>query len=187
MVTPSRQFGVKVITSGDPDDVETRVSGDILEIRQASSSWFSWNDQVKVLVSMPYLDNLSASGGSDVESNGQLRGEKLRLKASGGADVSLEVAYEWMEVNTSGGSDVELKGTTGLLELSCSGGSDFDGCNLMAAEADLHTSGGADACISVDEKLYARASGASDITYYGSPRIVDADTSGGADIRGRSR
>lgn len=184
IVTQSEDFSVEVITSGEVDDIETRVSRGILEIRQRSNSWFTWNDKVEVRVSMPYLEFLNASGGSDVESKGMMRGDQLEIKASGGSDVELAISYDKLEVNCSGGSDVELTGDVGFLDLQTSGGSDFDGGELVAQEAELSTSGGSDATIHVKKKLYARASGASDIMYYGSPEYVNVDSSGGADIRG---
>jgi hypothetical protein len=183
-ITQSDGFSVEVITNGDLDDIETRVSRGILEIRQRSRGWVSWNEQTEVRVSLPYLEFLNASGGSDVENRGTLRGNDLEIKASGGSDVDLVISYDDVEVNTSGGSDVELTGNAGFLDLETSGGSDFDGGDLVAEEAEVSTSGGSDARVHVKKRIYARASGASDITYYGSPEYVNVDSSGGADIRG---
>ncbi|MFZ9046293.1 MAG: head GIN domain-containing protein [Cyclobacteriaceae bacterium] len=183
IISQSDEFSVEVITAGDLEDVETRVARGILEIRQRSSSWFQWNDQVEVRVSLPYLDFLNTSGGSDVENKNTLTGNELEIKASGGSDVELVLNYGELEINCSGGSDVELMGNTDFLDLHTSGGSDFDGGDLVAEEADINTSGGSDVRVNVSKRIYARASGASDITYYGRPEYVNVDSSGGADIR----
>ena len=184
VVTQDKSFQVEVLTDGDLDDVITEVSRGILEIKQKSNSWMSWNDKVEVRVSLPMLEYLNASGGSDVENRGTLHGDFLEIKASGGSDVELEISYERLEIDCSGGSDVELAGNAMKLELESSGGSDFDGADLIVQEADVNSSGGSDARIRVNKRIYARASGASDITYYGSPEYVDVNSSGGADVRG---
>lgn len=184
VITQSEDFSVEVITAGDLDDIDTRVARGILEIRQRSNNWFQWNDQVEVRVSLPYLEFLNASGGSDVENRGTLKGNDLEIKASGGSDVDLVISYDDLKINCSGGSDVELKGDATFLDLNTSGGSDFDGGDLVAEEVDANTSGGSDARINVTKRIYARASGASDITYYGRPEYVNVDSSGGADISG---
>ncbi len=181
-ITQSDEFDVEVITDGDLDDIETEVSRGILTIQQRSSSWFSWNDQTEVRVSMPYLEYLSAGGGSDVVSRGTFRGDDFELDAGGGSDVELSLRFKNITVDCSGGSDVELEGETNFLELETSGGSDFDGGNLIAREAEIDTNGGSDATVYVEERIRARASGASDITYKGSPKYVDVSSSGGADI-----
>ena len=127
---------------------------------------------------------MNASGGSDVENRGTLKGNDVEIKASGGSDVDLVISYDDLKINCSGGSDVELKGDATFLDLNTSGGSDFDGGDLVAEEVDANTSGGSDARINVTKRIYARASGASDITYYGRPEYVNVDSSGGADISG---
>ncbi|MFT4736778.1 MAG: hypothetical protein ACI92W_000886 [Paraglaciecola sp.] len=183
-ITQSKAFEVEVVTSGDLGDIVTEVNRGVLEIRQDSKTWFSYNENTRINVSLPLLEYLHASGGSDVISTGIIRGDMLKIRSSGGSDVELEITYQSLDVNCSGGSDLELSGEVDILELETSGGSDFDGFDLIAQDATLNTSGGSDANVHVRNKIQANASGASDITYRGSPKYVDVNSSGGADING---
>jgi len=71
----------------------------------------------------PTLNELSASGGSDVDGDGVL--ESMILDASGGSDVDLsDLEVTSMIVNISGGSDATVN-VTEEIEGNASGGSDL--------------------------------------------------------------
>ncbi len=185
-IAQENSFKVEVETEGDQKDVEAYVEDDLLILKMRRSSWGTWNDKVNVYVSLPILEGLKASGGTDVENRGTLSGEKLVLHASGGSDVDLDVDYAAIEVDCSGGSDTRLTGTAGKLLIEAGGGSDFEGFGLKSKEAKVRSTGASDINVWASEKIDARASGASDITYRGNPEWVNVDSSGGSDItRGR--
>ncbi|MFY0689746.1 MAG: DUF2807 domain-containing protein [Cyclobacteriaceae bacterium] len=185
ILSQSNDFSVEVETNGDLEDIETTVSQGVLKIRQKSNSWLDFDNETRVYVSLPELEYISSSGGTDVSNKGTLRGEYLEIKSSGGSDLELELVYETVRINCSGGSDVELTGESAELDLSTSGGSDFDGFDFEVADATINTSGGSDANVLVKNRISARASGASDITYRGNPKYVDVNSSGGSDINGQ--
>lgn len=171
--------------NGKHGDVITEVENSVLVIRKQGSGLFGWRDDYSVDVTLPALVSLVASGGSEVESEGLITGEQLRMTVSGGSDVELRVAVSDFATEISGGSDVELAGTAGTLHISISGGSDIDASELNAVAAEVQASGGSDVAIAVSERLVARASGGSDIDYQGNPPVVDTDTSGGAEVTQR--
>lgn len=184
-------FRVAVAAADDEAaEIETAVRGRTLEIRYRPQRFlgifsFSWGGGGEVLVSLPELVSLSASGGTDVETVGSFSGESLSVSTSGGSDVELNLAVDVLEITTSGGSDVELTGRARMLRATTSGGSDLDASGLSADEADIRSSGGSDIEINVTRSLVARASGGSDISYGGEPETVDVDSSGGADVTRR--
>ena len=166
--------------------VITSVEGNTLKIYLDKKNW-KWNNwknngPIDAYVSVAYLDRLTASGGSDVDSKGIWKSEDFELIASGGSDISMSVDVKFLEIECSGGSDIDLDGSTHKLELISSGGSDFNGRKLIAKEANIKSSGGSDAHIHVTDKLVARASGASDIHYSGDPKIRDIDSSSSSDV-----
>jgi hypothetical protein len=181
-------FGVEV--EADEDDLEeivTEVRNRTLQIRRKSSfSFFNWNgDPGSVHVTMPALASLTASGGSDVRTEGTFTSDRLELVASGGSDLEIAVAAATLEAEASGGSDMRLSGSARSVSMRSSGGSDLNADGLTADEADVQSSGGSDVSIAVRDKIVANASGGSDIAYSGQPTVVDVNTSGGADIRRR--
>jgi hypothetical protein len=181
-------FSVEVITE-DAEDlarVITEVNDGTLEIHQREpGGWFNFDfihSSVEVAVTMPELRALRTSGASDTRTDGDLSGERLEIRASGGSDLRLALDVDELIVRTSGGSDAIFSGRTGLLEARSSGGSDLQAAELTARVAELRGSGGSDMMVAVTDRLEARASGGSDIIYSGNPSETDIDSSGGADV-----
>lgn len=180
------EFLVEVESDEDLEDVETEVRNGTLHIGidRDGFGWGDWQDAYHVLVVMPALEELEASGGVDVTVSGVVTGAELSIDASGGADVEVEVAVNRLDIEASGGADVEVSGTATTAYARSSGGSDLDARRLEATDAELRASGGADLAMGVSGTLDASASGGSDIDYYGSPEVLDEDASGSSDIRG---
>ena len=172
---------------GEADKIVTEVRAGKLEIRRERStfSFFDWGDHGSVTVRLPTLKSLTASGGSDVTTEGTITGSRLDLVASGGSDVAIAVAVTDLNVEASGGSDIRLSGTAGSARVQSSGGSDLNASELTAAKADLNSSGGSDLSIAVSDSLVANASGGSDIFYSGNPSSTSVNSSGGSDITRR--
>lgn len=174
------------VSSDDLADIVTEVRAGTLEIRRPKrSSFFDWSDHGSVRVTLPSLVSLTASGGSDVETEGTFSGDRLQLVASGGSDLAIDVSVTTLDVKASGGSDVRLAGTARSARAQSSGGSDLNASRLTADEANLNSSGGSDLAITVRNKIVANASGGSDITYTGEPSVVDVNSSGGSDVHRR--
>ena len=183
-----QNFVVEVDAKGDDAaEIVTVVRDRTLAIRRKSSfSFFSWDgDPGAVHVTLPALKSLTASGGSDVRTEGAFTSDKLQVVASGGSDLVMTVSATTLEAQASGGSDMRLSGTVRSASVHASGGSDLNASGLTAEEANVESSGGSDLSIAVRDKIVGNASGGSDIAYSGQPTVVDVDTSGGADIHRR--
>jgi hypothetical protein len=187
LLRQSAAFSVEVETDDELADILTEVRGSTLTIRRKSSvNFFDWGgDNGSVSVTLPTLVSLTASGGSEVETQGTFTSERLTIVASGGSDVEIDVAAGTLEAETSGGSDLTLSGSARSVSVSSTGGSDLNAGRLTADVADVHSSGGSDLTIAVREKITGDASGGSDVTYTGNPPTVDVDTSGGSDVHQR--
>jgi hypothetical protein len=182
------RFVVEVEASEeDAAKIVTEVVGRTLQIgRKRSVDFFNWGDlNAAVHVTLPALVSLDASGGSDVEAEGTFSSENLRVAASGGSDVTIDVTAGLLDIDASGGSDMRVSGSARSARVDSSGGSDLDASALTVDEADVDSSGGSDLRIAVRQKIVADASGGSDITYTGQPASVSVNTSGGAEIRHR--
>jgi len=138
---------------------------------------------VKVYVTFKQIEEIKASGASNIYSENVIEGKQLSVTTSGASDVKMEVVADILVLKSSGGSDIKLKGKVGTLNAISSGGSDIDARNLEVLRADLKASGGSDIIARVAEELSATASGGADITYYGNPTIINRKVTGGADIK----
>lgn len=175
------------------DQIRTEVKEGILHIwcerdrdnRAVSVEW--GNHKMKAYVSYKVLDQLGASGGSDIRVEGTIQTSALSLNVSGGSDFNGAVEINDLNVDASGGSDVFISGKTNNLDVDASGGSDFKGYGLIAETCDLNCSGGSDAFVTVNKSIKAEASGGSDIFYKGGAVITQIKSSGSSDIKKVSR
>lgn len=172
------------------DRIRTEVQNGVLKIWYDSKSGvnisFNSDRRLKAYVSYKTLKSLSGSGGSDIFVDGTISSEELRIDVSGGSDFNGKVEVSKLDVHQSGGSDVKITGQTSTLSVDASGGSDFNGYDLNAEVCDLEASGGSDIEVTASQAISARASGASDIHYKGSPTVKEAKASGASSVKSRS-
>ncbi|MFN0291800.1 head GIN domain-containing protein [Pedobacter helvus] len=138
--------------------------------------------QIYVYITFKKLNSISASGGSDVETQNTLNTDKMSIRSSGGADLDLSIVCKDITISSSGGSDVNLKGSAENMVLNTSGGSDVHAFEFKVNYAQVSTSGGSDANIFVNKGLTASASGGSDISYKGNAALKKLSNSKSADI-----
>ncbi len=121
---------VKIVAKDDIiDDLITEVKDGTLRIyMKQSNNWFNWNignQTSKAYVTVKELVSIDASSGSDVKSENTLKGEDLKVKASSGSDVAIDIFYKNVWVDTSSGSDAKLSGKVKTLDAEASSGSDI--------------------------------------------------------------
>ncbi|GAA4732481.1 head GIN domain-containing protein [Flavisolibacter ginsenosidimutans] len=172
------------------DRIKTEIENGVLKIWFDSKSGvnITWNSdrKLKAYVSYKTLNNLSASGGSDVLPDGVIKSNELKLHLSGGSDFKGKVEVENLRVDQSGGSDVHIAGKANTLSVEAHGGSDFNGYDLITEICNLEASGGSDIEVTANKELSARAAGASDIHYKGQPNVKEAKASGASSVKSRS-
>ncbi|RYZ22462.1 MAG: DUF2807 domain-containing protein [Chitinophagaceae bacterium] len=172
------------------DRIRTEVENGVLKIwydtRDMKNMVWGNSKNLKAYVSARLIDQLGASGGSDVFIDGTLTAPALKVDLSGGSDFRGRVAVSGkFECHASGGSDAMVSGTAGDLDVHASGGSDFKGRELVAETMKADASGGSDIDATVNREVRASASGGSDVYYRGNASLVESNKSGGSDIRKR--
>src|SRR5580658_7418707 len=138
----------------------TEVEDGVLKIYMEKENGFSWNTgnhKLKAYVSFKTLEQLTASGGSDVFFESQITVPKLDVDLSGGSDLKGSVKITDLSLNQSGGSDVNISGTVTNLRVNANGGSDLKGFDLVADICNLQASGGSDTRITVNKELNVNA------------------------------
>ncbi|MFP2960657.1 head GIN domain-containing protein [Myxococcus sp. 1LA] len=136
---------------------------------------------VRLYVSSPRVEGISASGGSHVEAEAT-RADDFDVEASGGAIVTVRgVDARKVEAEASGGSQVTLAGRATEFDVEASGGSavralDVKGVKTLDAEA----SGGSRVEVDASERATGEASGGSILQLVSRPGQSDVRTSGGS-------
>src|SRR5580658_2605055 len=176
------------VSASDPeyrDRIITEVQDGILHIYMDDKWHWNWgwgNHKLKAYVSCKLLDELRASGGSDVYIDETIKSQKLELHLSGGSDLHGKLEIGELTVGQSGGADVFVSGSAAQLNVHASGGSDFHGYDLAVDNCQASASGGSDVYVTVNKQLDASASGGSDIHYKGNGSIRELHASGSGSV-----
>jgi hypothetical protein len=179
------------VSADDPetrDKIQVDVKDGILEIYLDNHGfhWGNWGSRhMKAYVSCKTIDQLHASGGSDVYVQDQIHSPQLDMNLSGGSDFHGKLNVGDLRVVQSGGSDSYVNGTATTLNVHTSGGSDYHGYDLAADNCHVDASGGSDAYLTVNKELSASASGGSDVHYKGNGVIRSSQASGSGSITHR--
>ena len=169
----------------DLNKVITEVNNGVLHIKLSESNRKWRNKKIKVEIVMPTIENLEASGASDIKVEGKILTENLKIKLSGASDLKASIKALKLNADVSGASDLKLSGICGSVVIESSGASSVKSYELNCEEADLKASGASDIRISVQKTLKANASGASSIYYKGKPSLKDLNNSGASSIKNK--
>jgi hypothetical protein len=170
------------------DHIKVEVVDGILKvyIEQHGFHWGNWNNQhLKAYVSCKTIDQLHASGGSDVFFEDPIHSDRLKMSLSGGSDLHGKMTVGELSITQSGGADSYVSGSATTLYVRTSGGSDYHGYDLAADDCHVEVSGGSDAYLTVNKELTASASGGSDVHYKGNGVVRSSSASGSGSISHR--
>lgn len=163
-IVAQKEFSVEI----EADDnflplIKTEVHGNILRIE--TEKRLNTKNPIRVRISAPNIEELEVSGAS-----------KLNLT---------NLNNESLKLDTSGASKVTIEGITKELNIEVSGASKIEAEKLSAENADVDASGASNVSISVSGDLKSDASGASKITYSGTPKNIEKRSSGASKIKER--
>ena len=143
-----------------------------------------WNSKaMTALVTVKDVNSIKVSGGGDVESEGTIKTDALKIGISGGGDLEFDLEAEKASCSVSGGGDVELKGRIKNFKTEISGGGDLElraGVEMLG----VSISGGGDAEISGGDKVTdatIKIMGGGDLEMNIACRNLHTEISGGGD------
>jgi hypothetical protein len=182
-VTQGTEYSMKV--TGDRRNIEDLVvkrSGSTLEMHYRNM-WRPIRRQHKTYVTivMPGLVSADFSGAVTSEIIG-FEADEFHLGLSGASTCTLKFTGNNADFDLSGASDLAVEGSAANMNASLSGASRLSALNFPVQTARLDLTGASRAQVNAAERLKATASGASDITYRGTP-LLDISTSGESHVR----
>ncbi len=137
---------------------------------------------LSVKITMPDIIGLALSGAS----NGTIRGfsssNDFSLNLSGASRLNGDISAGDVVFILSGASSVELRGSDDDMAVSASGASSVKLSSFEVVNAGVILSGASNGTVKLDGVLDVDLSGASNLTYKGSPTLGDVNISGGSTI-----
>ena len=173
----------KVLVKADEnllDVIETEVEDDVLIVR--STAMVRNAESFKVFVTVPELEMIKASSGSNVYSENELKSDELETETSSGANITLEINVENLSAGASSGANLRLKGQAKEITARVSSGANIKAEDLKTRDAELKASSGGNIRISIQRQLRASASSGGNIHYSGQPSESDINTSSGGNV-----
>ena len=139
---------------------------------------------LKVVLELPYIEHIKASGACDISFNGTFEGNHCKVDLNGASDVKrFEYYGNTLELDLDGASGCSMNGEANHVKISGSGASDIRMLNVTTETLDIRLSGASDAEITVNERISGKLSGASTLKYRGNADRSDLKTSGASDIK----
>jgi hypothetical protein len=173
----------KVVVKADEnllDAIETVVEGDVLvvtcraNIRHAKAK--------AVYVTLPNLEHVRATAGSNVYSEDTIHTDDLEVSATAGSNIKLKLTAGHIDASVSAGSNIRMEGSTGEIVAKASSGSNIKAEELKAESAEVKVSSGANIWITAGKELNAAASSGGNIFYSGNPSDTNISKSSGGNV-----
>ncbi len=165
----------KISASGASDvKVESILFGEHIDIENSGSSDFEGDIKAKTC-------KINSSGSSDVEAD--IKAEMCKISMSGSSDFEGNIEAGNCNISCSGSADCELGGSADVCTISVSGSSDFEGYAFLVNKLKVDASGASSVEIYCREAIEVKASGASDVYYKGSARLIKKHLSGASTLR----
>lgn len=156
------------------DKVSTVVNDGMLEI---SSKGIRKSEVLNVYITSPEIRELYLHGAAALEGLTPLRGEKLKIRASGAASIEMEAYFDEIVSEVSGAATLELIGEADVHDAEVSGAGDLEAGGLHTDISRVSASGASKANVHAAKEAVSTTSGAGKVTFSGKPEkmIINTD------------
>lgn len=148
------------------EKVKTVVKNGTLEI---SSKGIKNSDKLMVYITTPDIEHLDIHGAASLKGLTSLKGDMLRIKASGASDLDLEIYYDEVKTDVSGAASLNLRGEARLHTLDVSGAADANASGFQTETTRASASGASSADVNASKEVISSTSGAGTIDLTGKP------------------
>ncbi len=121
------------------------------------------------------LEEVKASGGVEVESDGKITAHDLHFKLSGATKVTMDLTAANVTTRGSGETELNLKGQATSHDIDLSGSGTVNALDFVVGSCNIQTSGVGHSEVNVLNSLSVHSSGASEVKYRGNPSNVTND------------
>jgi len=160
--------------------IKTNVDGDRLKIFNKKN--FCNDGELLIYIGVKNLDEVKASGGVEVESDGTIHTKDLHFELSGATKVNMDLNAANVTASGSGATELNLKGQATSSDIEISGVAHVHDFDFVVGSCDIQTSGVGDCEVNVLNSLHVHSSGASSVKYKGNPTDISNDKSGASSL-----
>jgi hypothetical protein len=163
--------------------IETRVNGNMLEIRTRANIWSATSK--KVVITTNKIREIHGTAGSNIYTDGRLIVDQLTIRASAGCNFKMDLDGQSVDVAVNSGANVFLTGKSKQFFAKTSSGANLKAEDFKTEVSEISVSSCANAWVTTMKELTAHASSGGNIFYYGSPDRTNTSSSSGGNITNR--
>lgn len=165
-IIPSKEN--KVESDTDDASLETVNKNGELKIRMTPTQIMQGN-QVSVKVYYQNLNDIQASQGSVINSEGTLKSKMLTLTSNEGSKINVGIDTGKLNVKTNSGGEIEVTGKADNQDIVVNSGGKFKGQSLESQSATVTSNAGGVAEVFATESVSAKTRAGGVIDVYGDP------------------
>ncbi len=162
------------------DVLNTNVVNGVLHIDFKDNVRVREHEDLLINITAPYADYFRLSGSGNMNVQGDITANNLKVTLSGSGDITVQnaVIADKIDAEVSGSGNISIANGSAVnedVDISGSGKVEMPGVN--AESAVTHTSGSGDVKLAVSKNLDAHISGSGSVYYHGNP-IISTHISG---------
>lgn len=161
--------------------IKTEIKNKKLEI--SSDANISGTSTKRIIVTLPHIDEVTASSSATVKSKSTLTGESMAFSVSSGANMDITVDAENVSLESGSGAFMKVNGKAEDLQAESSSGGTVNAKGLTAQTVQAEASSGGTTYVNPVEKLSADASSGGTVLYTSTPNKLEMDKSSGGSVK----
>jgi len=162
------------------DVLNTNVVNGVLHIDFKNNVRVKEHEDLLINITAPYADYFRLSGSGNMNVQGDITANNLKVTLSGSGDITVQKAAiaDKIDTDISGSGNISIAGGSAVNEdVDISGSGKVEMAGVDAQNAVTHTSGSGDVKLALSTNLDAHISGSGSVYYHGNP-IISTHISG---------
>jgi len=162
------------------DVLNTNVVNGVLHIDFKNNVRVKQHEGLLINIKAPYADYFRVSGSGNMNVQGDITANNLKVTLSGSGDITVQnaVIADKIDTDISGSGNISIAGGSAVNEdVDISGSGKVEMAGVDAQNAVTHTSGSGDVKLALSTNLDAHISGSGSVYYHGNP-IISTHISG---------
>ncbi|HTD41488.1 MAG TPA: head GIN domain-containing protein [Mucilaginibacter sp.] len=160
--------------------IHVNIDGDRLHIYSKKNLCSS--GEMVLNIGVKNLEEIKASGGINLVSDGKLNTKDLRFKLNGASKVDMDLNADNVITEGNGSTEMNLRGQASSHKIEFAGSGKINALDFVVGSYDIETTGASECNINVLKDLNVNTTGAADIKYRGNPSSVNTNKMGAATV-----
>ncbi|MGF1583716.1 MAG: head GIN domain-containing protein [Bacteroidales bacterium] len=165
-------------------DLITEVRGNKLTVRLPNRWNFRRNDELRIYITMPEINEISLSGSARLTAESPIEADRMSVAISGSGRVEIDdFEASQLDVSISGSGRLNLGGSRGVGDsrIAISGSGRYESSTMPSEKVSATISGSGSCRVYALSDLNVRISGSGNVIYTGQP-LIDARISGSGKV-----